>query len=74
MTTMEHFCKMAAAIDQRVGQLAVKGVTGGELLNGMVGHLPDLQRIWVGADDRQLAILCQDYPGLDHQPKRLEHC
>lgn len=63
MTTMEDFRRMAAAIDQRVGQLAVKGITGGELLNHMVGHLPDLQRIWVGANDRQLSFLCQNYPG-----------
>lgn len=63
MTTMEDFRRMAAAIDQRIGQLAAKGVTGGELLSRMVGHLPDLQRIWVGANDRQLATLCQEYPG-----------
>jgi hypothetical protein len=63
MTTMEDFRRIAAAIDQHVGQLAAKGITGGELLHRMVGHLPDLQRIWVGANDRQLAILCQDYPG-----------
>ena len=60
---MEEFRRMAATIDQRVGQLAAKGVTGGELLTCMVGHLPDLQRIWVGTNDRQLAILCQDCPG-----------
>lgn len=60
---MEDFRRMAAAIDQRVGQLAVKGITGGELLNHMAGHLPNLQRIWVGANDRQLSILCQNYPG-----------
>lgn len=59
---MEDLRSMAAAMDQRVRQLAANGVTGGELLNRMVGHLPDLQRIWVGANDRQLAILCQDYP------------
>ncbi len=63
MTTMEDFRSMAASMDQRVRQLAANGVTGGELLNRMVGHLPDLQRIWVGANDRQLSILCQDYPG-----------
>jgi hypothetical protein len=63
MTTMEDFRRMAAGIDQHVGQLAAKGVTGGELLYRMAGHLPDLQRIWVGTDDRQLAILCQDYRG-----------
>lgn len=63
MTTMEEFRKMAAAMDQHVQQLAGNGVKGGELLNRMVGHLPDLQRIWVGTNDRQLATLCNDYPG-----------
>lgn len=62
MTRMEEFRRMAAAIDQRVRQLAANGVRGGELLNRMVGHLPDLQRIWVGTNDRQLATLCNDYP------------
>ena len=50
-------------MDQRVRQLAAEGVKGGELLNRMVGHLPDLQRIWLGTNDRQLATLCNDYPG-----------
>ena len=60
---MEDFRSMAAAMDQRVRQLAAEGVKGGELLYRMVGHLPDLQRIWVGTNDRQLATLCNDYPG-----------
>jgi hypothetical protein len=60
---MEEFRRIAAAIDQHVRQLAANGVGGGDLLNRMVGHLPDLQRIWVGTNDRQLAILCNDYPG-----------
>lgn len=59
---MANFRSMAAAMDQNVRQLAANGVTGRELLNRMVGHLPDLQKIWVGANDRQLAILCQEYP------------
>ena len=63
MTSMEEFRRIAEAIDQHVRQLASNGVRGGELLNRMVGHLPDLQKIWVGANDRQLATLCQDYPG-----------
>jgi hypothetical protein len=63
MTTIKEFRRMAAAIDQRVRQLAADGVKGRELLHRMVGHLPDLQKIWVGANDSQLAILCQDYPG-----------
>jgi hypothetical protein len=61
--TMQDFRRMAAAIDQRACQLMAEGVTGRELIHRMVGHMPDLQRIWVGANDQQLAMLCQDYPG-----------
>jgi len=57
MTTMEDFRRMAAVMDQRVRQLAANGVTGRELIHRMVGHLPELHQIWVGANDRQLAIL-----------------
>lgn len=60
---MEEFRRMAAAIDQHVQQLAASGVKGPELIYRMMGHLPDLQRIWVGTNDHQLASLCQDYPG-----------
>ncbi len=61
--TMQEFRKMAAAMDQRASQLMKEGVTSRELMHRMVGHMPDLQRIWVGANDQQLAMLCQDYPG-----------
>lgn len=60
---MRDFRSMAATMDQRVRQLAAEGIMGRELIHRMLGHLPDLQRIWVGASDRQLALLCQDYPG-----------
>ena len=60
---MQDFRRMAAAIDQRACQLIAEGVTGRELIHRMVGHMPDLQRIWVAANDQQLARLCQDYPG-----------
>jgi len=60
---MKDFRRMAAAMDERVRQLTDDGVMGGELLHRMVGHLPDLQRIWTGTNDQQLATLCQDYPG-----------
>lgn len=63
MTTMAGFRNMAETMDQRVRQLAAKGVNGSELLHQMVGHLPDLQKIWDGTNDRQLATLCEDYPG-----------
>jgi len=61
--SMENFRRMAAEMDQRARQLAAEGVTGPALVDRMAGHMPDLQRIWVGTDDHQLAMLCQDYPG-----------
>lgn len=61
--TMQDFCRLAAAMDQRVRQLANEGIAGRGLIDRMAGHLPDLQRIWEGASYQQLAMLCQDYPG-----------
>lgn len=61
--SMNDFRRMALAMDQRVRQLRQEGVGGQELIHRMVGHLPDLQKIWVGTNDEQLAQLCQDYPG-----------
>ena len=54
---------MAAAMDHRMRQLEAQGLSGPECANRMAGHLPDLHRIWVSADDRQLAELCRDFPG-----------
>jgi hypothetical protein len=62
MTTMRELQRMADTIDQRIRQLATEGVTGRALINRMVGHLPDLQRIWSDATDWQLRELCQHCP------------
>lgn len=61
--SMQEFRRMAAAMDQRVRQLMNEGVSGSQLMHRMVGHMPDLQRIWTGTTDQQLATLCHDYPG-----------
>lgn len=61
--SMNDFRRMAVAIDRRVSQLRQEGIGGQDLIHRMVGHLPDLHRIWVGTSDDQLATLCQDYPG-----------
>lgn len=61
--TMNNFRKIAGTIDTRVRQLENSGVNGSELLHRMIGHLPDLQNIWVNTSDRQLATLCEDFPG-----------
>lgn len=61
--SMKDFRSIALSIDQRARQLGQDGVSGQELIHRMVGHLPDLQKIWVGATDEQLATLCEEYPG-----------
>lgn len=55
--------RMAAAIDLRVRQLEAKGIGGAALLERMLGHVLDLQRIW-STSDESLAALCRQYPGL----------
>jgi uncharacterized protein YecT (DUF1311 family) len=50
-------------MDTRIRQLEADGVEGLALIPRMAGHLPDLHRIWTGTSDKQLAMLCQDYPG-----------
>lgn len=58
----EH--RIAAAIDQRVRQLEAMGIGGADLLERMVGHILDLQRLWSTMSDESLALLCREYPGL----------
>lgn len=58
----EH--KIAAAIDLRVRQLEVKGITGGALLEQMVGQLPDLHWLWSTVSDEKLMFLCREYSAL----------
>ena len=50
-------------MDHRMRQLEAQGISGPECVNRMAGHVPELHRIWVGADDRQLAELCRHFPG-----------
>jgi len=69
---MEDFRRMAAAMDQRVRQLTGEGVAGDDLIHCMAGHIPHLQRVWVGASEQQLAKLCQDYPGFFHYASLME--
>ena len=58
----EH--RLAAAIDLRVRQLEAQGMGGAALLEHMVGHILDLQRLWSTTSDETLAFLCREYPGL----------
>ncbi len=63
MNLMHEERRMAAAMDLRVRQLESTGIDGTALIDGMVGYLPDLQRIWTTTSDETLASLCQEYPG-----------
>lgn len=56
--------RMAVAIDQRVRQLEAQGLDDAALLEQMVGHVLDLQRLWSTTSDETLAFLCRQYPGL----------
>jgi len=52
-----EFRRLAAAMDLRIQQLTAEGVHGTAIIERMVGHLPDLQQIWVGTSDNQLAMI-----------------
>jgi hypothetical protein len=54
---------LAAAMDLRMRQLAEEGVPTQAIIGRMTGHLVDLQKIWTSTSDKQLAILCAEYPG-----------
>ncbi len=58
----EH--KIAATIDLRVCQLEAQGITGGALLEQMVGNILDLQWLWSTVSDEKLMSLCREYPAL----------
>ena len=60
---MKESRRIAAAIDQRVHQLAVHRLSDSALVDHMVGYMADLQRLWNSTTDEELAALCEDYPG-----------
>lgn len=60
---MSEFRRLAAKIDQHMQQLAAQGVNEAHaLINRMMGHGPDLHRIWVGTSDQQLRALSREFP------------
>jgi hypothetical protein len=52
--------------------LRLKEFTALAVIERMVGHLPDLHRIWVGTSDHQLATLCNDFPGFSRYASLME--
>jgi hypothetical protein len=62
--SMNEFRRLAAEIDQHIQQLSAQGVNDPPaIINRMMGYVPDLHRIWVGASDDQLIALSNEFPG-----------
>ena len=62
--TMNDFRRLAAKIDQHMQQLAAEGVREPDaIMTRMMGYVPELHNIWVGASDQQLIALSRDFPG-----------
>ena len=61
--SMNEFRRLAAKIDQHMQRLAAEGVNDAPaIINRMMGHVPDLQRIWVDTCDDQLMALSSEFP------------
>ena len=61
---MNEFRRLGAKIDQHMQQLSALGVGEAHaIINRMMGYVPDLHKIWVGASDQQLMALSNEFPG-----------
>jgi hypothetical protein len=61
---MQDFRRLAAQLDQDMQRLAAEGVNEPPaIINRMMGNVPVLHQIWVGASDAQLLALSQEFPG-----------
>ena len=63
MAAVKEWREIAAAIDERVRQLAAQGVSDSALVDQMVGYMQPLQRLWNGTTDDELDELLTAYPG-----------
>jgi hypothetical protein len=62
--SMNEFRRLAEKIDQHMQQLDAQGVSEAyAVINRMMGHVPDLHKIWVGTNDQQLIALSREFPG-----------
>ena len=64
--------RRAAAIDLRVRQLEAQGISGRALVDHMLGHMRDLQRIYDTVSDRALLDLCRRFPGFRRYASLME--
>lgn len=61
---MSDYRKLASKMDQHMQQLAKQGIADpNQILDRMMGYVPDLHKIWVGTSDQQLIELSRQYPG-----------
>ncbi len=61
---MNEFRRLAAKLDQHMQQLSAQGVNDAyAIINCMMGYVPDLHKIWVGASDAQFMALSNEFPG-----------
>lgn len=59
-----EFRRLAAKIDQHMQQLAAQGVNNPQdIINRMMGNVPELHKIWTGTTDDQLVALSNEFPG-----------
>ena len=62
--SMNEFRRLAAKMDQHMQQLAAQGVNDAPaIIHRMMGYVPDLHQIWIGAADDQLLALTHEFPG-----------
>lgn len=62
--SMNEFRRLAAKLDQHMQQLSAQGVNDAHaIINRMMGYVPDLHKIWVGASDDQLMALSNEFSG-----------
>ena len=69
---MSDASRVAAAINLRVRQLEAQGISGPTLVDHMLGHMQDLQRIYDTVSDGVLRDLCRRFPGFHRYASLME--
>ena len=70
---MPEFRRLAAKIDQHIQQLSAQGVNDAHaIINRMMGHVPDLHKLWLGTSDDQLMALSREFPGFYRYARLME--
>lgn len=62
--SMTKFHRIAKRMDEHMRLLESEGIRNPhEIINRMMGYIPDLHEIWTGTSDHQLMALSQEFPG-----------